>query len=98
MMNRLVCLGLATIALAGCAREDWEGFGDRAARAAAIHNAGMPGAQGYSGGTPPPPQQVRPARFFVRSFVSGLNRVCVYNSMGSEVYETIPATSICPLN
>lgn len=95
-MNRHVCLGLAMIAVAGCSSDYWDGFGDRAARAAAIINAGTPGATAYSGGTPQPSPQ--PARFFVRSFVSGMNRICVYNSMGSEVFETIPATSICPLS
>jgi hypothetical protein len=32
-----------------------------------------------------------------RSYVSGLNRICVYNRMGSENAVTIPATSLCPL-
>jgi len=48
------------------------------------------------------PQQVAPAAgqptaFFRRDYVSGFNRVCVYDRLGSEYVITIPAMNICPL-
>ena len=35
--------------------------------------------------------------FFVREYVSGMNRICIYDHLGSQVAITIPATSICPI-
>ena len=35
--------------------------------------------------------------FFVRDYVSGMNRICVYDYLGSQVVITVSATSICPL-
>ena len=34
---------------------------------------------------------------FVRSYISGANRICVYTNGISETVSTIPAASICPL-
>lgn len=34
---------------------------------------------------------------FVRSVVSGANRICYYNRMGSAVVITIPSLQFCPL-
>lgn len=90
---RAVLICAALVATCGCTKDYWEGFGDRAARAASIINAGTPGLAPAQ-----PMQPMRPARFYVRSFVSGMNRICVYNSMGSEVYVTIGAAEICPIN
>lgn len=40
-----------------------------------------------------------PAIGFLRnSYVSGMNRICVYDRLGSQVVTTIPAAAICPLN
>lgn len=41
---------------------------------------------------PTPPVQGR------REYVSGNNRVCIYNNMGSDVAITVPALSFCPLS
>jgi hypothetical protein len=38
-----------------------------------------------------------PAAFLRNSYVSGLNRICLYDRLGSQVAVTIPATAICPL-
>ena len=35
--------------------------------------------------------------FFVRDYVSGMNRICIYDYLGSQVAITISASSICPL-
>lgn len=32
------------------------------------------------------------------SYVSGLNRICIYDCGGSERHETIGAVQLCPLN
>lgn len=32
-----------------------------------------------------------------REYVSGMNRVCIYNRLGSDYVVTIPAVSLCPL-
>jgi len=35
--------------------------------------------------------------FFKSEKVSGMNKICFYDHMGSEVAITISATSLCPL-
>lgn len=35
--------------------------------------------------------------FFVRDYVSGMNRICIYNYMGSQVAITIQAYQVCPV-
>jgi len=47
---------------------------------------------------PAPPAASRPAGFLERQYVDGVNRICVYNSMGSEYIVTINSTSLCPLS
>jgi hypothetical protein len=39
-----------------------------------------------------------PIGFLERHYVDGFNRVCVYNSMGSEYMVTISSASLCPLS
>ena len=34
--------------------------------------------------------------FYVRDFQSGMNKICVYNSLGNGSYETVSAVSACP--
>ena len=36
--------------------------------------------------------------YLSHSFVNGMNRTCVYNDMGSDVYRTIKATDLCALS
>lgn len=36
--------------------------------------------------------------FFKYSYVSGMNRICVYDYLGSQVIITIPAAQVCPVN
>ena len=36
--------------------------------------------------------------FFKYSYVDGLNRICVYDHLGSQVIITIPAAQVCPVN
>lgn len=36
--------------------------------------------------------------FLKQDFISGLNRICVYDRLGSDDIVTIPSTSICPLS
>ena len=35
--------------------------------------------------------------FFSRSYVSGMNRICIYNCCGSEAAITIGSYELCPL-
>lgn len=44
--------------------------------------------------SPAPP---RAAGFLQRSYVSGFNKICIYNEMGSERAVTIGSTQMCPL-
>lgn len=36
--------------------------------------------------------------FLLRSYVSGMNRICIYNNLGSEVAMTVRSVDICPLS
>jgi hypothetical protein len=36
--------------------------------------------------------------YLKHQYVSGMNRVCVYNNLGSDYAITIKLTEICPLN
>jgi hypothetical protein len=36
--------------------------------------------------------------FLKRQYVSGMNRICIYDRLGSEVATTIGAAELCPLN
>lgn len=36
--------------------------------------------------------------YLKHQYVSGMNRVCVYNNLGSDYTITIRLTEICPLN
>lgn len=36
--------------------------------------------------------------FFKYSYVSGLNRICVYDHLGSKYVTTIPAAQLCPIS
>ena len=38
------------------------------------------------------------AAFFKRSYQSGMNRICIYDRLGSEVAITVGAADLCPLN
>lgn len=35
--------------------------------------------------------------FLKGEYVSGMNRICIYDDLGSDVYYTISATELCPL-
>lgn len=35
--------------------------------------------------------------FLVRQYTSGVNRICIYNHLGSEVAITVSITDLCPL-
>jgi hypothetical protein len=52
--------------------------------------------------SPPPPPvgggSAAGTAFFVRSQVSGMNRVCIYNRLGSAVAITVGAAELCPLS
>jgi hypothetical protein len=41
--------------------------------------------------------QRRSIRFLRSSYVSGMNRICVYDNMGSEEHVTIGAAEMCPI-
>lgn len=43
----------------------------------------------------PPPQQA--TAFYKRDYISGVNRICVYDRLGSQYVVTIAVTQICPL-
>jgi ABC-type spermidine/putrescine transport system permease subunit II len=36
--------------------------------------------------------------FYKREYISGMNKICIYDHLGSEVAITIRATSLCPLS
>lgn len=48
--------------------------------------------------TQPQQQGTGGGGFLVRSYISGFNRICVYNRMSSEYVTTIPSTTLCPLS
>lgn len=61
-------------------------------RTAAIIAAGLTGARSEM------PPQPSTTGFLRREFISGVNRVCVYNHLGSEYFVTVNATELCPLS
>lgn len=46
----------------------------------------------------PAPQQRQATAFLKSSYVSGTNRICIYDRLGSQVVTTIGAAQICPLS
>lgn len=42
-------------------------------------------------------QVKQPVAFFKRSYISGFNRICIYDRMGSQFVTTLQSTDICPL-
>lgn len=62
-------------------------------RAMRIIAAGLSGAAS----TPTPAVPASTAGFLKRQFVSGTNKVCVYDRLGSDLYVTIPSVELCPL-
>jgi hypothetical protein len=51
--------------------------------------------------TPSAPTYSAPSRavgFLNRSYVSGFNRICIYDELGSERAVTIGSTQMCPLS
>jgi len=46
---------------------------------------------------PSPATANRSTGFFKRDYTSGFNRICIYDSLGSEVAITIRSVDICPL-
>lgn len=59
--------------------------------ASAIHNSGMPAAP------PATPAPIRPARFLQSSYINGMNRICVYNTLNGTEITTISSMQFCPL-
>lgn len=66
-----------------------DSFQQRLLNASRIANEGTPSDDGSA---------IRGSAFLKRSYVSGMNRVCVYNNMGSDYVQTIGAADICPLH
>jgi|TARA_Y100000294_G_scaffold11162_1_gene10272 hypothetical protein len=50
------------------------------------------------GNTPNSNSNVLGSAVYQRSYVSGMNRICIYDNMGSDYTTTIGATELCPLN
>ncbi len=50
--------------------------------------------------TPSPSYSAPPRQggFLQRSYVSGFNKICIYNELGSERAVTIGSTQMCPLS
>jgi hypothetical protein len=44
----------------------------------------------------PPPASPNAGAFYVGERISGLNKICLYNHLGSAVATTIASTAICP--
>lgn len=42
-------------------------------------------------------QVKQPIAFFKRTYISGFNRICIYDRMGSQFVTTLQSTDICPL-
>lgn len=49
-------------------------------------------------GRPSVATPARPTGFLKRQYQSGMNRVCVYDELGSERAVTVGATELCPLS
>jgi Iap family predicted aminopeptidase len=62
-------------------------------RAMSIIAAGLGGAASAA----PTPVPAASNGFLKRQFVSGTNKVCVYDQLGSDVYVTLPSVELCPL-
>jgi len=65
---------------------------------ARILAAGLGGAAQTPSSPPYPAAPSRPAGFLQRSYVSGFNKICIYNELGSERAVTIGSTQMCPLS
>lgn len=83
-MARLLASIFALVLLSGCTAQGWR--------------AAMRGLASYRDpGVVAPAQTQQPMRTLKRSYVSGLNRICIYDQMGSEQALTIGATDLCPI-
>lgn len=60
--------------------------------------AGMGSSMQNSAQATPMQPVYRAPRFLKSSYVSGMNRICLYDSMGSTEAVTIGAAQICPIN
>lgn len=82
---------LGTVVLAGVAGCSAQGLRD--ALGGAGRGASQWGAQQQA--VQPAPQA---ARYYKGTYVSGLNRICIYSTVNGDENITIPAAKICPLN
>ena len=58
----------------------------------------MLGNQISTQGVAQPRVPSQPSGHFIRQYVSGWNRMCVYNRVGSEYVMTIASSDMCPLS
>ena len=84
------------LALAGCATEpmtDQErASSDRTIRALEVLNAGV------NGGRASPMLAPNPVAYLKSQYVSGQNRICVYDRLGSQYILTVGAVQLCPIS
>lgn len=80
------------VLLAGCATgpmtEEERDSADRTIKALEVLNAGF----GYK-----QQPQAQAKAFLKTSYVSGFNRICVYDRLGSQYIVTLRSVDICPL-
>lgn len=91
---RMIALALL-MALTGCATgpmtQEERDSSDRTLRALQILNASP-------WGTRPAQQQAQPTAYLKSSYISGFNRICIYDRLGSQFITTIGNMEICPLS
>lgn len=80
-MGKRIVVALVAVALTGCTRQQVGRFG------MLFDGVGAPNS--YPAPTPP-------MRVLKGSYVSGLNRICVYDRGGSEYVETVGSAQLCP--
>lgn len=98
---RLSMIGVLVLSmqLSGCATgpmtQEERDSSDRTIKALEILNAYANGTR-RSPTTPLAPAQ--PTAFLKGSYVSGMNRICVYDQLGSQKIMTVGAADLCPLS
>lgn len=80
---------------ANCVQQQYQAnqsnFQQRLANASQIANYGTSTGTSYGG-------SAGGTAFLKLNYVSGMNRICVYNRMGSQFVMTIGAAQMCPLS
>lgn len=96
-MRRAMTWAALALFLSGCATgpmtQEQRDSSDRTIKALEILNAYANGRRAPQ----PISQPSAPTAYFKSSYISGANRICIYDRLGSQYVVTMRSVDICPL-